>query len=327
MAGYAIGIDLGGTFIKAGVVNDSAETIAQTRLATGVGDGADAVIGRMAQAARDVRTEAGLGWNQIAAVGIGSPGVLDLNRGVVLVSPNLACIEGRNLVSDLAQALGIEERSVVLENDANAAAFGENWAGAGRGVDTLIMFTLGTGIGGGIVLGGRIWHGAHGFAGELGHMAVFADGRPCRCNNRGCIEAYASAPAMVGRLVEAVQAGRASTLAVAVERGDALSGLDVYEAAVAGDDAAREAIEETGRLLGIAATNVIHIFNPEMVLFAGGMAGAGEMLLTPLRDEARRRTFAAAFARVRIELAELGKDAGLIGAAGWALKTSATSAS
>ena len=327
MAECAIGIDLGGTFIKAGVVDSAGRIMAQTSLPTGVEDGAEAVIQRMGQAAEEARNAAGVAWGQVRALGIGSPGVLDLVRGVPLIVPNLRCIEGQNLPRGVAQALGLRDVPVVLENDANAAAFGEQWAGAGRDVSTLVMFTLGTGIGGGIILDGHIWHGTQGFAGELGHVAIFADGRPCPCNNRGCLEVYASAPAMIRRFREAVAAGRPSSLAEPVGREDPISGKDIYEAAVAGDVTAREAIEETGRFLGMAATNVIHILNPEMVVFAGGLTGAGDMLLNPIREEARARTFNAAFERVQIVFAELGNDAGLIGAAGWALKTSATSAS
>jgi glucokinase len=327
VAEHAIGIDLGGTFIKAGVVDRGGRVVSRVSVPTEVAQGTEAIIGRMAQAAQDARRLAGLGWDRVAAVGIGSPGALDLNEGVVLVSPNIACLEGRALAREVRQTLDVKQLAVTLENDANAAAYGEFWAGAGRDARALVLFTLGTGIGGGIVLDGRIWHGAHGFAGELGHMAIFADGLPCGCGNHGCVEVYASATGMVRRLVEAVRGGRPTRLAEAVRRGDAVRGRDIHEAALAGDALAREVIEETGRFLGIATTNVIHIFNPDLVLFAGGMTGAGNMLLDPIRQEARRRAFRAAFERVRLDFAKLGNDAGMIGAAGWALRTSATSAS
>jgi len=323
----AIGIDLGGTFIKAGVVNESGKIVTRTSVPTGVSDGAEAVVQRMAEAADQVRRDANVAWNGVGAVGIGSPGVLDLKGGTVLISPNLVCLQGTNLRGAVERSLGVEGLPVVLENDANAAAYGEKWAGAGSDVNTLIMFTLGTGIGGGIILDGRIWHGTHGFAGELGHMSIVADGAPCGCGNRGCVEAYASASAMVRRLREAIEAGAESSLGKRLDSGEPVEGKHVYEAAVAGDAAAQGIIEETGRFLGVAATNVIHIFNPELVLFAGGMTGAGDMLLNPIREEAEARTFEAAFQRARVAFAELGNDAGLIGAAGWALRTSETSAS
>ena len=326
MADCAIGIDLGGTFVKAGVVDETGRMLSSLSAPTGVAQGADHVIARMAEAADEARRRAAVPWGQVRAVGLGSPGVLDLRQGVVLASPNLQCIEGEPLAERLRQALPAD-KPVILENDANAAAYGETWVGAGRDVDTLILMTLGTGVGGGIVLDGQVWHGAHGFAGELGHVAIFADGLPSPVGNRGSLEIYASASAMERRFREAVAAGRPSALADAVRRGEAVSAKDISDAARAGDGASREIVEETGRFLGIAATNVAHIFDPEMVVFAGGLTGAGDLLLNAIRQEAKARMFAAMSDKVRIAFAELGADAGLIGAAGWALKTSATSAS
>ena len=253
--------------------------------------------------------------------------MIDLKNGVVLICPNIPCVVGVCLPRAVGEAIGREGLSVVLENDANAAAYGEAWAGAGRDVDTLILMTLGTGIGGGIVLDGHIWHGAHGFAGELGHVTIEVDGEACPCGNRGCVERYASAAAMERRFREAVESGKPSTLADTIRDRGIATGREISEAAMAGDAAAREIIEETGRYLGVAATNVAHIFDPDMVVFAGGLTGAGDLLLDAIRREARSRMFEACRERVEIAFAELGNDAGLIGAAGWALKTSAPSAS
>jgi glucokinase len=220
---------------------------------------------------------------------------------------------------------------IVLENDANVAAFAEAWVGCGRGVKTLVLMTLGTGIGGGIVLNGEIWRGAWGTAAELGHQNLFPDGVRCGCGNHGCLEAYASATALVRRFHEAVKSGKRSRLA-AREKAPTkesqagapvpheVTARDIADAAAAGDRTCRALMDETGRFLGIAVMNVLHFLNVEMVVFTGGMTASGALLLDPIRDEARRRTFPLAFKGVKILFSKMGNDAGLIGAAGWAMK-------
>lgn len=319
MSQYVLGIDLGGTFIKAGVVDESANVVSRTRCPTGAERGADAVVDAMAEAAEDAVARSGAGWEAVSAAGLGAPGLIDCCLGVPLASPNLRLLEGVPLARKLAEKLG-RDVPVVLENDANAAAYGEFWAGAGRDADSLVLMTLGTGIGGGVVLDGRIWHGAHGFAGELGHAAIFADGDRCACGARGCLEAYASASAMERRFAETLRAGRASALADAVRQGEKVSAKDIHQAAAEGDAAACEAIEETGRFLGIAAANFVHVFDPDLIVFAGGLTGAGDMLLEAARIEAEARMFAALADKVKIVFAQLGAEAGLIGAAGWAMR-------
>jgi glucokinase len=234
---------------------------------------------------------------------------LNLRQGIVLFSPNLPCMNGAPLL-DLVRA----EIQVpcILENDANAAAYGEKWAGVGRGVNSLVLFTLGTGIGGGVIIDGKVLHGFNDVAAELGHQVVYANGRLCGCGNHGCIEAYASAPATVRRMKEAIAAGRKSIL-----KGD-FESADITRAAREGDELAREIMDETGRLLGVVATNMLHILNPEMVVFVGGMTAAGDQLLTPIRDEVKKRAFKASQEGVQIVFGELGANAGMIGAAGCA---------
>ena len=327
MSEYAIGIDLGGTFIKAGVVDAEGRVVAQQSVPTGGAEGAETVVRRMAEAADWARQEAGLPWSRAGVIGIGSPGVLDLENGVVLACPNIHSIEDVPLADAVVKAIGEKDVSAVIENDANAAAYAEAWVGAGRDASSMVMMTLGTGIGGGIILNGEIWHGAHGYAGEIGHMTIEADGLPCPCGNRGCLERYASAAAVERRFREAVEAGRASVLAERVRRGEPVTGEDIDAAALGGDELSLDIFAETGRFLGIAVTNIAHVFDPDMIVFAGGLVGAGDLLMNAIREEARRRMFEVVRHRVHIAFAELGKDAGLIGAAGWALKTSATSAS
>jgi len=324
---YAIGIDLGGTFIKAGVVDAAGHIIYQASRPTEGEKGRDAIVANIAAAAEAVLAGAGFAWEQVAGVGLGSPGVFDYERGgIVHHSPNLKALEGHPLPLLVQEQLRRPGVPVVLENDANAAAFAEKWVGAGRDARSLVLFTLGTGIGGGIVLDGEVWHGSTGFAGELGHQTILPEGPLCGCGNRGCLEAIASATGLVRRLREAVEMGRPTALANRVRGGEKVTSKDVYLAAVAGDATARALLEETGRYLGIAAANMINILNPEMVVFGGGMTGAGEMLLAPIRAEAQRRAIPAAYAACRIVFAQLGNDAGLIGAAGCVLKASRGSA-
>lgn len=302
-----IGIDLGGTNIKAGAVDTDGEVLARHRTPTQAESGPRGVAERICGAAR--RCAEQLEDHRPVGIGVGSPGTIDLDEGVVLFSPNMPGWEDIPLRSWIQDGL---EMPCVLENDANAAALGEQWVGAGRGADSLVMFTLGTGIGGGIVLGGRVWHGTGGFAGEIGHMCIDPEGPECGCGSRGCIEAHASATGMVRRMQQAIDAGRDTALAA--KSGD-FTAKDIYDAATGGDAEARENFRDTGRFLGVAISNMLHILNPAVVVLSGGVTAAGNMLLEPIRDEVRRRTMDACRRGVSINIAELGEDAGFIGAA------------
>ena len=319
-ADYAIGVDLGGTFIKAGVVDSEGRVRGRTRRPTDVAGGRDAVVANIVRAAEEALAAVGAGWEAVCGLGIGSPGVFDFRAGTLLVAPNLACLNGARL-AHLVKARLPRPTPVFLENDANCAAFGEHWAGAGGEAHSLVLFTLGTGIGGGIVLEGRIWHGARGVGAELGHQTLFPNGKyVCGCGNRGCLEAYASAPATVRRFVDAVLEGRPSALADRARKGEPLTSEDLYEAAVKGDALSRAILEETGTFLGIACTNMINILDPQMIVFSGGMTAAGDLLLRPILAEAERRTCGPKLAGVTIRFGALGNDAGLIGAAGCAFQ-------
>jgi glucokinase len=192
------------------------------------------------------------------------------------------------------------------------AALAEQWVGAGRGAHSLVLLTLGTGIGGGIVLDGRIWHGANGVAGEIGHMCIEPQGRPCPCGNRGCFERYASATGMVLSLKGAIERGAQTPLAARLE---SVTARDISEAAAAGDAAAAQVLERTARYLGLGVSNLMHILNPHVIAFSGGVTAAGAMLMDPVMDEMRSRTLEASRRDVRVCFAELPHDAGIIGAA------------
>jgi len=317
MSKYVIGIDLGGTFIKAGIVDVKGRMVAKEKVDTCGPEGVDAVIRQIAKAASLVQKKAKVARKDILGVGIGAPGTINIAAGVVTFAPNLPGWRNIALCRKVQDALRIP---TFLENDANAAAYGEKWVGVGQKVDSLVLFTLGTGIGGGVIINNEVLHGVNDAAAELGHMTVVIDGVKCGCGNRGCVEAYASVPGMVRRMKEAVEKGQPSKLAARIKKGQEITGKDIHAAAVKGDAAARAIIEETGMYLGLAAVNMMHIVNPAMVVFAGGMTAAGDMLLNAIRAEVKKRALEASAAKTEILFARVGDDAGLIGSAGCALR-------
>jgi glucokinase len=279
-------------------------------------EGADAVIARMARLVEESIAEtgrvAGISRDRIAGVGIGSPGPLDREAGMVLVTPNLGWknLPLRQLVS---AATGLP---ATLDNDANCAIYGEWWVGAAKGSRYLVGITIGTGIGGGIVLDGKIYHGAGDAAGEIGHMTIDSTGRRCKCGNYGCLEAYASGPAIAARAVEGVEAGADTKLPDYVG-GDLakITAQTVYEAAHDNDDFALEVVRDTAKFLGAGVANLINIFNPDTFVIAGGVTLAGDKLFLPLKAEVKRRAFKPAWERCKIVPAELPGTAGVYGAA------------
>jgi glucokinase len=303
-----VGIDLGGTNLKLGLVSAEGEVLARLSSPTEAAGGPDHVLSRMAHAVREVCAAARIELEDVAAVGAAVPGVLDCKAGQVVFSPNLPGWRHIAVRNILQKALG---RPVVLENDANAAGYGEFRCGAGRTVQNMFILTLGTGVGGGIILDGRLLRGVTDTGGELGHMIIQYGGRPCGCGNRGCLESYASATAVVGRALEAVAEGHKSVLA---GRPD-LSCKDVFDAADAGDPLAARLVAETADYLAIGITNLLHVLNPEMAVLTGGMMGAGEGFLDRVRRRVKETAFERASSACEIRWSTLGGDAGIIGAA------------
>ncbi len=258
---------------------------------------------------REVQEQQSCGLEAFAGVGIGSPGPLDRKTGTVISTPNLGW---RNFpLRDLVQnAVGLP---ATLDNDANAATYGEWWQGAGRNVNTLVGVTLGTGIGGGIVLNGELYHGAADAAAEIGHMTIDSTGRKCKCGNYGCLEAYASGPAIAARAVEGLESGIGSMLPELAGDLQDITAETVFEAVVQGDPYATEVINDTAKFLGVGLANLINILNPEMLVIFGGVSRAGDHLFLPLRAEVRRRAFRVAEQACRIVPSELGGKAGVIG--------------
>jgi glucokinase len=315
---WIVGVDLGGTNIVVGLLPiEGGEVLGLRSLPTDPVRGAKFVVDRivsMVEAAiAEVLSAHGGTREEVAGVGIGSPGPLDRKTGTVINTPNLGW---RNFpLRDLiANAVSLP---ATLDNDANCATYGEWWLGAGRGTSTLVGLTLGTGIGGGIVLGGEIYHGCSDVAGEIGHMSIDSNGRKCKCGNYGCIEQYASGPAIALRAVEGIETG-AETILVEMVNGklEDITAATVYEATVQGDPYATEVMKDTAKFLGAGVASIINILNPQMVVIAGGVTRAGDTLFEPLRAEVRRRAFKSAQECCRIVAAELPGTAGLVGAAG-----------
>jgi glucokinase len=316
---WLMGVDLGGTNIVVGLlpmVGGDGGVLALRTVATEANRGAKYVVDRIVTLIRESRDEVlskhGGTSEDFAGVGIGSPGPLDRKTGTVINTPNLGW---RNFpLRDLiANAVGLP---ATLDNDANCATYGEWWLGAGRNVNTLVGLTLGTGIGGGIVLNGEIFHGVSDAAAEIGHMTIDSTGRRCKCGNYGCLEAYASGPAIALRAVEGLEAGTESLLPALVNgRLEDVTAATVYEAVVLGDPYANEVMRETAKFLGTGVANILNILNPEMVVIAGGVTRAGEHLFVPLRAEVRRRAFKSAEDACQIVSGQLPGTAGVIGAA------------
>ena len=308
---YVVGIDIGGTNVVAGTVaEDGSELLGLVSEPTFSEQGADAVLTRIVKLTR--ASMAAARGKEIAGVGIGSPGPLNTKTGVVLLTPNLGWTNFP-LRDRLTQALGLP---ATLDNDANCAIFGEWWRGAARGTNHVVGLTIGTGIGGGIVLGGEVYRGASDIAGEIGHMTIDSTGRLCKCGNYGCLEAYASGPAIAARAVEGIRPGADTSLPKYVN-GDLskITAQLVYEAAHDGDEYAREVVKDTAKFLGAGVASIINIFKPEVVVICGGVTLAGDRLFMPLRAEVQRRAFKPAVDVCRIVPGELTGTAGVYGAA------------
>jgi len=312
---FVLGIDIGGTNLVVGsVAEDGSRIVATTSEPTHAEAGAKDVLERLVgladRAVAATRRE--VPGAEILGVGVGAPGPLDTKRGIVLLTPNLGWVNLplRQIIHD---RLGLP---AALDNDANCAVLGEWWVGAARGARHAIGITIGTGIGGGLILEGKLYHGASDVAGEIGHTTIDTEGRRCKCGNYGCLEAYASGPNIAVRAVEEIEAGAVSRLPSLVG-GDLskVTAQTVYQAAQDGDDLALEVVNDTAKFLGVGIGNLLNVFNPEVVVVCGGVTAAGDHLFVPLRREAARRAFKPAVAACRIVPGELAGTAGVYGAA------------
>ena len=309
-----VGLDVGGTTMKAGVVDDAGAPLASVSLPTEPSRGQVFGLERMCESIRQAVAAANLKLAQIAAIGVATPGTMDIPAGVILDPPNLKPWQNVPVRDHVQRAFGMP---TAFQNDANAAAFGEYWAGAGKEARSMVLFTLGTGIGGGIIIGDTIIQGEHSHGGELGHQKIeMTNPRQCGCGRWGCLEAYASATAVVKRAQEALaQPESRSTLSARVGKEGGLTARDVFEAAYAGDAVADKLVDETAYYLAVGAVNMMHTIDPDVIVYAGGMVAAGERFLRIVREHICKLAFPVPAERTTVCYARLGSDAGFIGAA------------
>ena len=307
-----LAIDIGGTKLAAGVVDAAGTILVRGEVPTVAAEGPDRVLERIVGLGKDLLGRPEVSAFAIRRIGIGCAGPVDRQAGLVLNPPNLPGWRRIALVDHLQQAIGLP---AILENDANAAALGEFRYGAGKGARSLVYLTVSTGIGGGIILDGKIWHGLNDAAGEIGHMTLAPEGALCGCGNRGCLEAIASGPSIARRAREAVAGGRPTRLREISN----LTAADVVSLAREGDVVACEVWEETARYLGLGVAAAITILAPERVVIGGGVTKAGDSLFEPLRREIRRRVKLVPMENIPILPAALGPDVGILGAAAIAL--------
>jgi len=316
MAAWCIGIDLGGTFIKFGLLSEDRRLKGALELPTPRDGGADAIVAQIVSGARQLTACQDLpGANEIVGVGIGAPGPLKIAEGTIIAMPNIPGMENVPLRERLASELDLP---VTLENDANVAAYGEYLCGAGRGVESLVMLTLGTGVGSGIIIGGEILHGAHEIGGELGHMIVEPDGEPCGCGQRGCLERYCSASHLSQRATRMIRhkGRRGGRLGEILRRKGEIDAKDINEARKAGDELAGRLWDSGAFYLALACVNICRILDPEKIVVSGGLSRAGEDLFGPLREHFARLHWKLTEPRTEIVPAALADNAGVVGAAG-----------
>lgn len=299
MTEYSIGVDLGGTNLRAAAIDSHGNVLEQISAETNPENGREYVISKIVQAIEDLRDKHKEA--RLAGVGIGVPGFILIEKGVVVGSNNLAFLEDFPLRDEIEKRL---ETPVILENDANAAALGEKWMGTGKDVNDLVLLTLGTGIGGGIIYKGRVMHGFVGMAGELGHITVVPNGNPCGCGNVGCLEKHASATAV---------SAMASLMRVTHDPEPTTK--QIYELALAGDEKAKQVFASMGDALGIAIATLINVFNFPLYLLSGGPLPAWEFFAPAMMAQVEKRSFTYRHTKTRIEKAALGNLAGLYGAA------------
>lgn len=286
MANFAIGVDLGGTNLRIAAVDESGTLLEKVTTGTRVALGRDQVINDMCDAIRALTTKFQASRTMLGA-GIGVPGIIDMETGLLRESPNLPGWEEYPVREEIERRLS---SPVILENDANAAALGEKWLGAARDVNDMCILTLGTGVGGGLVLHGRIWHGMNGMAGEFGHMTVDPDGPRCNCGNLGCIEQFASASAVMRMAREAITSGEASQLARTAGSDPEFSAKIVYNLAIQGDEPARDIFRRVGVALGIAVGDLVNALNLPMYVIGGGVASAWEAFSPSMFEELQKRS-------------------------------------
>ena len=306
---YRIGIDLGGTFVKYGAVDESGNILKKDKIPTPAGCDYGATVSAIAEAVKGMIADMGTP----ESVGIGCPGVIDGEHGMVVTGGNLGW-EDKPLASDLGELLDIP---VTLCNDANAAAYGEYACGAGKAYRSIVLITLGTGVGSGVIFGGKLYTGELGAGAELGHTVICLDGEPCACGRRGCFEAYASASALVRQTKNAMICHPESKIwELCRGNADNADGRTAFDGMRQGDETAKEVVERYLNYLAEGIANIVNVFRPQAVLIGGGISAEGEALTLPLQKMVDTKILGRGrYAPITIRAASLGNDAGLVGAA------------
>jgi glucokinase len=335
MPDFSIGVDLGGTNLRIAAVSAEGELLEKITLPTKLALGREHVIGEMCEAIQRLSLKHQTS-GKFLGTGIGFPGIVDMQTGMLRKAANFPGWENYPVRVEIERRLGLPRNSarVAIDNDARVAALGEQWRGAARGVENMAVLTLGTGIGGGIVLNGKIWHGMNGMAGEFGHVTIEPEGHPCGCGNRGCSEQYASASAIVRMVREAIANGQAPALAQAASSDAEFGAKSIYNLAIQGDEPARRIFQRFGRYLGLLLAGLVNILNLEMYVIGGGASSAWDAYAPTMFEELRRRSVVYAITaptdplesraerKTIITRALLGSDAGLYGAARAAVRAS-----
>ena len=314
---FVIGVDLGGTKIYTALAKNNGELLAEVKILTEAAGGLKHVVRRIVHTVEQVKKQSGIN-NRLACLGIGAPGFLDPEKGTVHQAPNLGWFDVP-LKKILEEALHLP---VVIDNDANLAALGERIFGAAQGVDDMVYVTVGTGIGGGLVLGGKLYSGTSFSAGEIGHLTIDPDGYLCSCGNRGCLEAHASGTAIVRLARELVERGQGQGIIQVAGGKDKITAQCVSLAAATGDEEALMVLTQTGKSLGIGLANIINLLNPALILLGGGVMQAGKLFWEAMEGEINKRALLVARQQVQVIPAALGQRSGLMGAIALAIQAS-----
>ena len=310
---YRIGVDLGGTNIAVGLVNENFEIVKKATTPTLAKRTPEEIVGDIAKLCKKVVDDIGADLSCVSSIGVASPGLVNSGSGVVEYANNLP-FKNLRIVEMLKDLLSFE--NIKIANDANAAALGEATAGAAKGATSSVMITLGTGVGGGVVIDGKLLTGFNFAAGELGHIVIEVDGRPCTCGRRGCWETYSSATALTAMTKEKIEECRKSGRYTKMSEAEKVSGRTACDAMRAGDEAAKEVYDKYVYYLAIGLANIINIFQPEVISLGGGISGEGQSLIDALLPIVRKEQYGGTVvALTDIRIAKLGNDAGIIGAA------------
>lgn len=313
---YVVGVDIGGTKIYTALATLDGKVRAELKVPTRAVQGYEGVVNRITETVAEVQRTAGVS-GKLLRVGVGAPGPLDIEKGIIHAAPNLGWTEVP-LKDSLEKVLKVP---VYVDNDANLAAWGEFLYGAGKGAETLVYITVSTGIGGGLVLGGRLYRGASYGAGEIGHVTVLPDGPECHCGNRGCLEALASGTAVAWEARRLITAGGGrAILELAGGSVEAVTAETVGAAGLRGDAEAQDLLRNAARWLGIGIAGVLNLLNPAVVVLGGGVMKSAPLFWTTLEEEVKRRAFKSAWEAARLVTAELGGRSGVLGAVAYALR-------